>query len=349
MGSKLVRAVLPSMCAVAVLSGVGMNVAHATGRRAIEVSHPRFHVVVREAPPEVWTSGPYALVTRGSNYSRSVVISDLTGRRTNFANGTCIHAAIGAPWVLFDCGGGNGTDGLGLYNMQTGKWRYVQCNSSACADVLQETVGYRVGARWVEFVEEGRQSCGDGEHFTCGPQATVFYNIRTHRLRYSWHQSTTTILDLDVPSLVRQVCAPLKAPVTFYGSFAITYEPTGPGRLGTYLERCGSRLNMPIDQPNGAGLAGSLAGNAHAILWEVLDYTGAWHGQLKGVLLPSLRPFTLSLPREIPSCGVSPGSGSPYPLCDSSLALSAGTLYVTDAQYRVWAAPFPPISRLPRR
>jgi hypothetical protein len=74
---------------------------------------------------------------------------------------------------------------------------------------------------------------------------------------------------------------------------------------------------------------GGLWANEHAVFWAV-ESSGGWKGQLAGILLPSLRRFTATIPPRLRSSFVLPG---------------ATHMYMPDANGQIWAAPFPPKPR----
>lgn len=192
-----------------------------------------------------------------------------------------------------------------LYNFVTKKTH--KCPAQ-CGPNDADAIGYAVGSRWLETFIQQPGSCGDGVHYGCGPITEYFYNIETGHFRYSSSTSSTTIADLNSRGLLHRVCPPLRVPpggplggsyggapvptLTFFGSFAVA--------TATYrswlLERCGSNLHMPIGMTYENGPASPPVVSTHAALWQVIDPLGLWHGQLAGVLLPSLRPFTAMLP-----------------------------------------------------
>lgn len=203
--------------------------------------------------------------------------------------------AFGAPWILFDH-----NPSFDLYNIATRKWRALGCDSPRC--MPDGTMGYALGARWLEFIVQGQQSCGDGIHFECGPDTYAFYNLRTHRARRGSPQTSTRIVDLGSPTLVRKLCPPLRVPaggsVELEGRVGVITDAHG-----SFLERCGSRQHMPVDAPPPDVPPGSLFVSSRAVLWPVLDQLGAWTGRIGGVSLPSLRRFTGTLPRSFNQSG----------------------------------------------
>lgn len=319
--------------------------------------HPRFQPVspgVGEGSADIRAiSGRYVLSSR---YDGLTVLDDQTGRRTGVVN-SCSYQAFGPPWILFACSSDNpGDSGLRLYNIITHKQSRLPCTGTTCSEVallLGRASGAQIGARWIFFTSSTIGDCGDNFHYSCGPLAHTFINIRTGRLRYFYDQlSSTRIMDLNAPYATRLLCQPVMAgavagpyvpyadPVTFYGDFAATYTLSGQGKrtITTYLERCGSSLHMPIDPPTQNGFRGPIGGNAHAVVWMVLDASGMYHHQLHGLLLPSLRRFTVALPPKIFACNTYGCLGGEI------VGVSSRRLYLTDANRQLWAAPFPPVA-----
>jgi hypothetical protein len=286
----------------------------------------------------VFTSETYALFALPNPThcpSRFLLIDDRTGsRRVIRMRGFTIADAFAAPLILFQQNGN-----FVLYNIDTGSLRPAQC-SRGCGP---GPFAYALGTRWVEFFVQQTGSCGDGVHNSCGPITHTFYNIQTGQSRFQASQSDTMVADLDSRSLFHRVCRPLQAAptaptgptselaalppsLTFYGRFAIAINADRTA----FLERCGSNLHMPIDQPTQSGPLGLIMASRRAVVWQTVDQNGLWHGQFAGVLLPSLRPFTAQLPASIPNPGF------------LLSVRDARDLYVLDGTGRVWRAAFAP-------
>lgn len=190
----------------------------------------------------VLTSGPYVLASLAKPGTRAcpsrfLLLDDSAGKQTVLRPGgyTTVQA-FAAPWILFS---------HNLYNIVTHKWRPLGCSSPKCAP--DGTIGVVLGARWLEMIVQGHQSCGDGVHFECGPDTYVYYNLLTHQVRHGSPQTSTRVVDPDSPTLTRRVCAPLRVPasgsLTLEGKVALSSNADGR----RILERCGSRLHMPVD------------------------------------------------------------------------------------------------------
>jgi hypothetical protein len=318
-------------------------------QRTPTVLHLRFQRVINDAngscddPPVLRTSGHYALVPFGRQPSQPhcgtgfLLLDDRTGKRRviHVVNlGSATLQAFGAPWILF------ATEGAGeqLYNIHTRKLQPLPCNAS-CMAAFSATEVYELGSRWLEFEGPSGGPCGDGIHYDCGPLAAYGYlNLITHEVRKNWSPTgNRRIVDLDSATLVRTVCQPLGVPtggsLRLYGKFAVATQADG----SSFLEQCGSQLNMPLDGPYDppSSPSAGVSGNDHAVTWQVLDQNGLWHGQLDGVLLPSLQRFTASIPSYIADSGGPAGLDSSRMYFVSGLAVHAA----------LWAAPFPPSKR----
>ena len=312
-------------------------------QRAPTVLHLKFQRVIHDLTgcgddSDLFISGQYALVRFGPHPDLPtcggdgfLLLDDRTGRRRviHVLNLGLTHLeAFGAPWILFFTEYG----GFQLYNINTRKLRPLGCDAGCMGGTpaFSDAEVYELGSHWLEFEGPSGGPCGDGIHYGCGPLTVYgYFNILTHTVRKNWSLTgDRSILDLDSPRLVRTVCQPLRVPtggsLRPYGKFAVATEADG----SSFLERCGSQLKMPLDgryDPPSSPSAG-VSANDHAVTWEVLDQYGLWHRQLDGVLLPSLRRFSASIPSYV-------GAG---PDLDSTRA------YFVTAAGVLWAAPFPP-------
>jgi len=285
----------------------------------------------------VWTSGRYALVSISSPTPYAcatsfMLIDDKTGKEKAIReSGVEEVQAFGAPWILFLENGH-----YALYNIATKKTH--SCRVSPCVSAPDgDALGYALGSRWLDAFIQQPGPCGDGVHNGCGPITESFYNIKTGRLRYTPSSSSTTIADLDSPRLFHRVCPPLQVPpapfagfvygttlftpLAFYGSFAVA---TATNR-NWLLERCGSNLQMPIGMTYQDGPVSPPVASTHAVVWPVIDSIGESHRQLAGVLIPSLRPFTATVPSNLTSL----------------LALTDFRVYVRGTDGGLWAATIP--------
>lgn len=251
------------------------------------------------------TSGDYSLL------DNNVLIDDRTGKQIVLDRFGCGAAALGVPWVLFQCNGSNFT----LYNVSTGKSKSLACGQ-ACDQALIQDEGLLVGKRWIEFIEEPRGDCGDGEHSTCGPTTYVFKNIQTGKMRYPAPLTSSEVYDLDSPALVRSLCSPLGVPAA--GSFDLLADGFGIAfeRSGAFLERCHSSLHMELPAFElGPWL------NSHMIFWAMPNQAGRY----QGMFIPSLRRFTFTIP----------------PVIDGETTLANDRIYVARDSGGEWAAAMP--------
>jgi len=166
----------------------------------------------------------------------------------------------------------------------------------------------------------------------------AFQNLWTGQVRQvpsRWLTGGSIVLNLNSPKLAQRLCRPvslaasgslLPGTATIEGSFVIStgmvntgVAPVESGRI--YIQRCGSKRRVQIDEQNLP-----LAANAHAVLWGV----SATSSRMTGLLLPSLRPFTVSAP----STNVSP-------------ILTDQLLYFDKENSNVWStvSPFPSATR----
>jgi hypothetical protein len=309
------------LCSIALLVPVS---AQASGSPSGSTPlHLRFRIVARNVST-LSSSGDYIGYARLDEFGDAeplVALDDRTGARTLV--GGCGMSALGSPWVAFDCISGGFFQ---LFDIRTRTWHYVRCDR-LCDANSPWLGGVIVGARWLGLQIDPHAPCGDGEHNSCGPTTYLFYNIASGRSRTP-RVGPTTIVDLDSPTLTRRLCAPLAEPtsppgtppfppdVTFYGRFALLEAQTG-----IYLQRCGSRLNVPLVT---AGYAGQLVGNQQAVA-----FCPASSAPGSGIFLPSLRRFMFTLPRGTYSCWAA--------------ALGPRHLYILDTQRRLlFAAPLGP-------
>jgi hypothetical protein len=213
---------------------------------------------------------------------------------------------LGDAWLLADCGHRR----VDLYSPASGDWRAVTVPQTCRNDKHHGggCVPLAVGTDWIEYDKE--QSARLGDRF-------IFQNIATGAAQRD-PTDATTLPDLDSAVLAQRVCAPLRVPrhgtLTFDGRFAVA-----SGATGAFIERCGSRLRLPVPFFNVATGPGS-------IVWLPSPTS-----DVRGVFLPSLRRFTIA-----------PPPGHSY-LVD--VELSVRHIYVTVATGRggadVWSAPAP--------
>jgi hypothetical protein len=263
---------------------------------------------------QVWTSGNFTVLVGEHS---SVLINDRTGKQTRLSQPGCSAAiAIGVPWVLFQC-----ADDFSLYDVSTRRWSTVTCGER-CLEAVTQSLAIEIGRRWIEIVETGHGDCGDGEHETCGPETYLFKNIRTGELRSAPSPTASQVRDLDSPSLVRNLCPPLRVPEVgslmslVDGGFGLVSDSTG-----SFLERCHSRLHLRVPAVD------LLWSNSKMLLWRTAEPPK----QYDGLFLPSLRRFVFKVPAPFARTGLT--------IFD---VLASNKLYILDAvRGRVWTAAMP--------
>jgi hypothetical protein len=207
---------------------------------------------------------------------------------------SCQAVAVGGGWLRYGCWSADfSTPTWKLYGLASGQWRTLPhtppCDPSECP-----ATPLAVGSQWVEYT------------VSCGPHcaaSTQFENIYTGQAAPSnlsaYGPGSRENLDLDSPTLLQKLCAPLRVPsyrslggpydvpgtLTFYGPFAVAQTLDGAGNSVNRLERCGSSLHQTLSA------LGTPEGNSHLLVW--------WQnplGVLRGLFLPSRRPFELTVP-----------------------------------------------------
>jgi hypothetical protein len=291
----------------------------APGAAAPVVVHLRYRLVARGAfGPSV--SGPYLGFSQYPAHGpeRFVLIDERTGKRSVMPRG-CDGGVVGVQWVALYCGDLPGPrlhPFYGLYNIEKRTLRRFPCDAVCQQDYYNANL-LAVGARWLELQLQPDQSCGDGEHYTCGPTTDLYFNVRTGRPRVP-PASRSTIVDLDSRTLTRPLCRPLIGPLWWFdGTFAVAQEASG-----MFLERCGSDMKMPL--VTATNYAGTTLANTEAVAFCSFSST-----QTAGIFLPSRRRFTFTVPKN----------ASNVPACPT--VLGQRYVYYDDEQERLWAAPFP--------
>jgi hypothetical protein len=245
------------------------------------------------------------------------LMNDQTGTRVAFAHPDCSPLRFGGPWLLAECVP-PALEPVGVYGVKTGEWRAFGSRPG------EEPVA--VGADWIEL--RSVQPCPLYCKF-----AYAFVNIRTGARRtIAYREGGRLIPDLNSPRLVRRLCSPLRVPrgpgtVTFAGGLEIVSGGRTHEAVRSYFERCGTRLHMLLPLADLGMPDARSAANPQMIVW-----LESVRQRLDGVLLPSLRPFTVRLPDEIDLGAV----GVPF-----QIALSATRMYVLDGEGRLWSAPLP--------
>jgi hypothetical protein len=278
---------------------------------------------------DLQVSGPYVGFTQTSStgqrtVERFVLIDDRTGKRI-FTSRTCSGGVVGDPWVGLYCDSPSRGTTYRALNARTRRLLTLHCKRLCQQDFyFQDLVA--IGSRWFEVVIEPHQSCGDGEHNSCGPTTFAFYNIRTGANKIPV-VSASQAVDLNSSTLTRRLCSPLRQPpmysptvfagypLMFDGSFAVAQELSG-----IYVEKCGSDLDLPLAL---SPYEGFVLENSRAV-----GFCSSATAPTNGFLLPSLKRFTLRwrLPNGEEGC----------PLLGSRHGYAMGTTA------SLWAAPLPP-------
>lgn len=284
---------------------------------------PRFHVVEHNIDGVV-ASDRYAFFTRAiyredpaagkPELAKQVglLLDERTGRTRALVPPACPDSwsteMFGGPWLLIDCEpSGNGTPQPDLYNLATQRWVRVPTDSSGTmcgtyAGNFGACVIVGVGRYWVQLLAT---DCG-------GCVATyLLVDVKTGRARVAPVSPDGRLaFDLNSGSGVSRLCAPLRYPrtwnakfkrwqlgwVSFYGNVALVAAsaPTFGNPSFAYLQRCGSRRRVPVPLAAPIDLDG-LSGSSREVVWDGQANLGTTY-QLTGVLLPSLRGFTVDLP-----------------------------------------------------
>jgi hypothetical protein len=228
------------------------------------------------------------------NGTAATLIDERTGASKPIAYPGCWPSALGEPWLVYSCGPNYTT--MELYALPTGGWQAVNINFG---------IGWgpvAIGTQWIELKEE----CEDDSHCT---NHYVFQNLQTGAHAPD-PTSATTSTDLNSRALAQTVCQPLRIPMvagdegsrihaalpgslTFSGRFAISSSDTG---AHGFLERCGTRLHKELGIPRFP--TGPLVGLPYGATANLVVWQSGPH-QLKGLFLPSLRPFVIPLPAAI--------------------------------------------------
>lgn len=267
----------------------------------------RLHPAMRSlaAAGEAVAAGKrYVLVWRPNvTHGRGTVIDEVTGHRIPLvapSNCTILDRfePIGGRWVLATCS--PPANSYALFDSTSRSWRRLFASDAvfaadpACASTNCRASPIALGSRWIQFYVNCVEHCYSPTY--------VFQNIQTGTVEpgpRGWAVGGHTIPNLDSPQLAEKLCAPLRVPTgmyglpgtfTFFGGYGISTNAVNSGVAPpsrVFVQRCGSRARRQIDPDSLV-----LAANSHSVLWKV-DTTGRME---KGLLLPSLRPFTLSGP-----------------------------------------------------
>jgi len=258
----------------------------------VSVLHLRFARTRYGVAPQA-VSGRYALYSAaGVGRSGYALFDDRTqtSQAVPAGCGSELGPFLGPPWLLFDC-----ATQPQLYNLKNRRLRNLNCGG-ACVNTGVAAV-QAIGSDWIEYNEDA--FC-NSNYSTCNAGYT-FVEIPSGINRRVTLDASHYI-DLNARSLLRPLCAPLVPTSygewTFYGSHGV-----GENSQGLFVQRCGSNLQTElIDNVPGSPVTAP-QGNQHAI-FSCKDNTG----QYEGLFLPSLRPFSFTLPRK-PKAGCSAALG----------------------------------------
>ena len=258
------------------------------------------------------------------------IIDERTRGRRKVSEPGCNFAAMGGGWLLLTC-----SQSLVLYRLSDGhrqvippdpEYRSCQAGPPLCSESPDA-----IGRDWIEWVRsvQGGPCCS----FT----SYRYQRVGTTQMADD-PTTTTTVPDLNTPSLVGEVCKPLKTPVSyndhahgrgslsFDGGFAFASAllPPNPNPdfvnnnsgQETFLERCGTNLHQRIGN--------NPTTNALAVMWP------GDGGPLIGLSLPRLRWLL-----------VQPSANMTTP---AQVVLTAAQQLVLDSSQRVWAAPIPSVA-----
>jgi hypothetical protein len=222
------------------------------------VLHPSFHRIVQAG--YLLSNDRY--VFAGARYgphsaSSGLLLDERIGKRTTIfppVGATwCSGDALGGPWLVAGCSFGQ-PSALEAYSLTAGTWQPLNYTPGVCQLTTQESCdAVSIGTHWIDI----KESC-----YHCAT-TYVFQDIQTGNTR-SDPTGPTTIPDVNSPTLGRRVCSPLRVPraddggeggdlnawgsLRVYGSFALASGTDPYGTPSVYLERCGSRLHLPIQR-----------------------------------------------------------------------------------------------------
>lgn len=250
---------------------------------------------------------------------KTVLIDRRTGKQRVLTRSPCggefaSELAIGGPWLMCTVS----PVSAWLYNLQRGTWTSLQtpCPGELCGQVA-------VGTYWAKVV-------GVSHGVPGGPASSSveLVNIQTGSVVDDPATPGGSIND-DLSSADGQqsLCPPLRYPggglvrsVAFYGRFALATSAAPANTEGVaYLQACTSQLNLRLGTP--------WAASTQAVLWSTSPGSAGPYS-LKGLFLPSLRHFTIRLPRDLTAS-------------ISTLALSGRLLYVGSNTGHLWVTELP--------
>jgi hypothetical protein len=271
--------------------------------------------------------GPWVFVLDDVSTGEGVLFNLNTGTSTQLAPPAQECPAlsygavtIGGGWLKFNCVPAGGREEL--YSLGTGTWSTFDSSvavQQGCGPNNEdecEITPERIGRDWLEF--------SIVYNIPMSPGKIGWENLNTH----AWKQTgpreewipglgPRTMLDLDSPTLLAPVCAPLRlpfggrligstyglrSPVLMFGQFGMigdpdaggTYPPSYGSSTYTYLERCGQRTRHTLSLKQAA----NSAANGRVLVWN------DGKSQLAGMYLRSRKRFVSNLG--------TPAPGGPY-------------------------------------
>jgi hypothetical protein len=300
----------------------------------------------------VRVDGRYTFLSdNGDGGDGGTLIDERSGTRIQVSRAGCRPAALGGPWLAFDCGAA----AIQLYSLAGHAWTPVTLAPGLAEGCVpppdfdgQPCRVVDVGRSWIKLAYSVcERQCAD-------PPAYLFVNVATGAVGAD-PSATTTLANLDSPALAQPVCAPLTVPpgagangepqdlgqlgpLVFAGRYALATTPAQIGFAATYRERCGSHLHQLLCREC------AVTANARVALWIGNGCTpaAASRPRLAGIVLASGHRFQVRPP-------ITPTCFAPFPTRPPAVLafvkLSSRTVYVGyDDQaggLRVFAAPAP--------
>lgn len=217
----------------------------------------------------LWGRGPIVLGT---------LLNERTGRRAvvrlprDCRRPGGIEETVGGPWLMADCN----ERYVGLYSLAGHRWHNLAVRGPCRHRTPSSCPAEAIGSRWIEY-DSGTPNRGD---------VYIFQNIASGAIRRD-PATRRVIADLDARRLAHHLCARISVPpdgsLEFGGWFALAlYESN------TYLERCGTRMHRLLTSSDSASGIGS----------DLVVYVTDLRGPIHAISLPSLRRFTIALPRR---------------------------------------------------
>jgi hypothetical protein len=305
----------PGLASLATVACVCFVLASASTGRALRRA-PSIPRVLHLHPPtrrlaaansNVVSDGRYVLMSTPTvSGTRGTVIDEQTGQTTPLTtppNCTILdgYSPLGGPWVLASCY--PPFNSYALFDIPNRSWRTVYADAAVfaaspqCASNNCSATPVAVGRYWIQYYVNCEEHCYAPSY--------AFESIQTGEVRTSpkgWVVGGHTIPNLESENLSVRLCSPLVVPrgtnglpgtFTFFGRYAVSTGAVngglGPSTSPIFLQKCGSPQRTQIDPNNLA-----LAANNRAVVWSV---DGGSLPQ-QGVLLPSLRPFTVTAPSK---------------------------------------------------